>query len=181
MTSADDFSKRFATHLEDIADRRDRGALAALRRGLGKPPGTAPEMYPYVAPLLGANRFPSRERSAYLIASLFGSHPMSAHDGSTLTEALLRTKRSASYEKRVLRLLSSDSADLGDQLRHIVAFLRAENVLIDWAQLFYDIERWDHPDRWIQRRWAHAYWGMSNEHPETETGRESKSEQGGEL
>ena len=159
MTTTPDFADRFAAHLAQLAAREDRGALAALRRGLGKPPGTAAEMFPYVAPLLGREVYPSRERAAYLVASLFGSHPASAHGSQPFTEALARTERSESYERRIVRLLGSDAADIGDQLRHCVAFLRAQGVPVDWAQLQRDIEQWDHPERWVQRRWARAYWG----------------------
>jgi CRISPR system Cascade subunit CasB len=159
MTTTQDFADRFAGHLARLAAREDRGALAALRRGLGKPPGTAAEMFPYVAPLLGREPYPARERAAYLVASLFGSHPASAHGGQPFTDALARTDRSESYERRIVRLLGSDAEDIGDQLRHCVAFLRAQGVPVDWAQLLRDLENWDHPDRWVQRRWAKAYWG----------------------
>src|SRR5438094_304340 len=54
-------------------DRTDRAALAVLRRGLGRPPGAAPEMFRYVREL--ARVAPERENDAFLVASLFGWHP----------------------------------------------------------------------------------------------------------
>ena len=42
----------FLAYLRGLAKRDDRGALAALRHGLGQPPGTAAEMHPYVVQFL---------------------------------------------------------------------------------------------------------------------------------
>src|ERR687886_2267464 len=74
----------FIAHLERYVPRDppegstseggDRAALAALRRGLGKAVGDAPEMYPYVVPALG-DVDERQERPFYLIASLFALHP----------------------------------------------------------------------------------------------------------
>ena len=47
-------SNPYITYLLSL--KENRGALAALRRGLGRPPGTAPEMYPYVVPWLPEDR-----------------------------------------------------------------------------------------------------------------------------
>ena len=60
----------FIARLESLAKREDRAALAALRRGLGKPPGTVAEMAPYVEPA-----FDGAPDEAYIVASLFGLHP----------------------------------------------------------------------------------------------------------
>ena len=41
-------SERFVTFLQGLEESNDRGALAVLRRGLGRPPGEEPEMHKYV-------------------------------------------------------------------------------------------------------------------------------------
>jgi CRISPR system Cascade subunit CasB len=51
----------------------DRAALAALRRGLGQPPGAVPEMFQHVPELARIGE--EREREAFLVASLFAWHP----------------------------------------------------------------------------------------------------------
>jgi CRISPR type I-E-associated protein CasB/Cse2 len=66
-------SQPFITYLESL--REDRGALAALRRGLGQPPGTAREMYPYVVRWLPAEASAQREAAYFLVAALFAYHP----------------------------------------------------------------------------------------------------------
>ncbi len=35
----------FVNRLQELAEKQERGALAALRRGLGQPPGTVAEMF----------------------------------------------------------------------------------------------------------------------------------------
>ena len=56
----------FIDRLQELANNQERGALAALRRGLGQPPGTTPEMYRYVEPFLAQNRSLEQERPYYL-------------------------------------------------------------------------------------------------------------------
>jgi CRISPR system Cascade subunit CasB len=61
----------FIEVLVALYEQEDRAALAALRRGLGKPPGETMEMHPYVVPFTqGLKR--KQEDAYYLIAALFG-------------------------------------------------------------------------------------------------------------
>lgn len=151
--------------------RGDRAALAALRRGLGKEPGEAPEMFPVLLPLLPEDRlFPRDERVAYLVATLFAFHPetwpaASRHRwrsnlGASMRR-LARQTESNGPERRFIALLNSDEPDLPHHLRGIVGLLRAaeDPIWVDWSQLTRDLLRWTRPDREVQRRWAHAFWG----------------------
>ena len=73
--------------IHDLERLRDnRAALAALRSGLGKDPGTVIAMYPYVGPHLrpdggdGARLAPWDKiynDALFTVASLFGAHPFS--------------------------------------------------------------------------------------------------------
>src|ERR1035437_1147702 len=74
MSSTTAGEQNFAGYLARLAERDDRGALAALRRGLGKEPGEAPEMFPYVVPWLPRQASIWAEQAYYLVASLFGLH-----------------------------------------------------------------------------------------------------------
>src|SRR5690242_10106207 len=56
------------------AGAKNLGALAALRRGLGKSPGTVAEMYPYVVQYLPQQASRRVEDAYFLIASLFAWH-----------------------------------------------------------------------------------------------------------
>ncbi len=79
---------RFVRDLESLVRKTgdpDRAALAALRSGLGKPPGSAIGMYPIIGDhLRGAEDWETRltwedqayNDSLFVVASLFGLHPV---------------------------------------------------------------------------------------------------------
>lgn len=161
------------SHLHDLAGREDRGALAALRRGLGKQSGITPEMYPHVEPYLQGASMQETE-AAYLVASLFGSHPVVWHSsgdrprntslGWTLQQ--IRFRESSPKEedqgaaRRFLAILSCDQPELGTHLRHLISLLHSRHpaAQIDWERLYRDIRDWDDIDRKVQRRWAEDFW-----------------------
>jgi CRISPR system Cascade subunit CasB len=158
---------RFIASLEKLNLEEDRAALAALRRGLGKEPGTASEMYPIVVPRLPPSLSPQQESDYYLIAALFGSHPEPGGDGSLgAAFARLRSERdSESIDKRFVALLNCHADDLVAHLQQAVSLLKSGNVSVDWRQLLYDMQYWDHPARFEQRQWARDFW--TGQEPQT--------------
>jgi CRISPR system Cascade subunit CasB len=60
-------------------------------------------------------------------------------------------------------LLDADEDELPWRLRQIVSLTTASGIALDWPQLLKDLLGWDHPDRYVQRRWAREYWGASVE------------------
>lgn len=150
----------YVSFLESLRD--DRGALAALRRGLGQPPGTVPDMYRYVVRWLPADAPPWREAAYYQIASLYAYHPAGGGSGN-MGDHYARTRDpqgdDTAVERRFTALLAAHPADLDSYLRQAVGFLRSKEVAVNWHQLFSDIQAWGHPDRYVQQRWARAFWG----------------------
>jgi len=151
-------------YLQSLAAREERGALAALRRGLGQPPGAAPEMFRYVEPFLPQVRSAAQENAYYLIASLFALHPQTAASGNLGAHlAAVRTEGGDdALERRFTALLAAHPDDLPNYLRQAVAFLKSKDVPIHWNQLFWDIQHWDDPNHTVQKRWAAAFWGRTN-------------------
>jgi CRISPR system Cascade subunit CasB len=164
MNNPPDYVRRFVAHLRRLADNDDRAALAKLRRGLGKPPGTALETLAVVQPWLPQDVGPWAENACYLVASLFADHPQAGGAGNLGAAFALLTKKrdSESLEKRFLALLNADEADLPRHLRHAVSLLRSEGVAVDWACLIDDVQQWGHPQRFVQRRWARDFWASDN-------------------
>jgi CRISPR system Cascade subunit CasB len=145
--------------------QKNLAALAALRRGLGKRPGEAAEMFPYVVPFLPDH--PYGQDDYFLVASLFAAHqliwqhPTGPHEPTNLGASFrwLRSKvDSGSIEKRFVALLSAEHRDLPEHLRHAVSLLKAHEVPIDWEQLLRDLAWWESERRDVQQRWAIAYW-----------------------
>ncbi|NLX43893.1 MAG: type I-E CRISPR-associated protein Cse2/CasB [Chloroflexi bacterium] len=168
----------FVERLEDLANREDRGALAALRRGLGQPAGTVSAMYPWVVPWLPENCPPWTEATYYTVASLFALHPSSGRDAN-LGVSLRRAGGSdssaggdagegsggamASVERRLVALLAANSEDLPGLLRQAISLLRSKEIPVNWHQLFLDLQQWGAPSRRVQRTWAAGFWGRSAE------------------
>lgn len=174
VKSQDDKPERFVEHLEKLEASQDRSALAALRRSLGKSPGQAAEAHRHVL-WVGP---PSWEEPAYyLVAGLFALHPASwrKDEGDRqLTNfgasfAWLKSKTdSDSIEKRFVALLDCHEDDLAEHLRHAVSLLRSKEIPVDWAQLLRDLRNWNHEDRFVQRRWARAFWGGNQADQQTD-------------
>ncbi len=163
----------FISHLESL--REDRGALAALRRGLGQPPGTVADMYRYVVPWLPDDAPRWQEDAYYLVAALFAFHPAEGGMGN-LGDHFARPRDphgdNTAIERRFTALLAAHPDDLPYYLRQAVSFLRSKEVPVNWDQLLSDIMAWGHPDRYVQKSWARAFWGR----PAEET-KSSKSEE----
>lgn len=156
----------FIEHLQTLAKAEDRGALAALRRGLGQPPGSVAEMYRYIVPHLPKVR--EQENACYLIAPLFALHPKpggSGNLGASLRACDPDGKNSDALERRFTALLASHRDDLPGYLRQAVSFLKSKEIAIDWNQLFWDLQDWDEkrddPKHSVQKRWASAFWGRT--------------------
>ena len=155
----------FVTYLERLAD--DRGALAALRRGLGRPPGDDVGAYRYVIPWLpeGAPRW--QEAAYFSVAALFALHPKLGGSGNVgdLFAAARAMRLSAggddsAMERRFTALLNAHPDDLSAMLRQAISYLASQEIPIDWHQLLRDTLAWGHPDRYVQRAWARSYWGQ---------------------
>jgi CRISPR system Cascade subunit CasB len=159
----------FVEHLESLVAAEDRAALAALRRGLGKDPGTVAEMHRYVVPWLpaGCSRF--QEDAYYLVAALFAWHqgswrreegpPAAATNLGASFARLAESVESDSVERRFVAMLNCHRDDLPTHLRHAVGLLKSHEIPIDWGQLLGDIQNWGLESRGVQRSWARSFWG----------------------
>lgn len=158
--SVDDRVAHFVTTLQALHSEGDRATLAVLRRGMGKPPGTAPEMHRFVVPLLDPDAPPARDESYYLVASLFAWHPCSATDGSfgASMRALRSGTATGGAERHMNALLAADRDGLPEHLRHCVSLLKANDIGVDWAALLRHLTAWETPCGWVQRLWAQAFW-----------------------
>lgn len=159
--------ERFIGYLESLVKKQDRGALAHLRRGLGKPPGVAPEMHRYVVPFLPPAPSRRLEEAYYLLAALFafwhqGKDTVAPNPPPNLGASLAQMVTSDnedSLDRRVTTLLKSHPEDLPHHLRQTISLLKSKEVPVAWQQLLKDILNWDHPEGFVQRTWARAFWG----------------------
>jgi CRISPR system Cascade subunit CasB len=155
----------FVDYLESL--RENRGALAGLRRGLGRAPGEAREMYPYVVPWVALDAPRDREAAYYLIAALYAFHPMpggSGNMGAHFTRTFEPGGDRTAVERRFTGLLTAHHDDLPFHLRQAVGVLKSKDVPVDWRRLLADLLAWSHPDGYVQKQWARAFWGRAADH-----------------
>jgi CRISPR system Cascade subunit CasB len=151
--------------LHELKRKEDRAALAALRSGVGKAPGEAPRMFPFVSRFLpdGISVGP-RVQAVFITASLFAKHPDSGGSG-TLGHAL-RTATSKHGEEgvtsRLTAALDADPEDLSHHLTGLVSLCESAGVPINWNQFLWDVRDLlgDDEDRRNRTRlqWAKGFW-----------------------
>jgi CRISPR system Cascade subunit CasB len=157
--------KAFIAHLTKLArpEAGDRAALAALRRSLDEETASFAGAAPHVVRFLSADSSQKQERIAYLIGGLFALHSDIIEQNISFASVLKRisdARDSDSLELRFSAMLKTSAEDLPTHLRHAVSLARSEGQAIPWARLLHDLLRWDHPDGYIQRRWARDYWSQ---------------------
>lgn len=159
---------RFIKYLESLAKRQDRAALAHLRRGLGKPPKTAMEMYPYLGQFLSGDSDAKkinhwRENAVFIVAALFAYYPDAKPNVGNLGASLRQIKDdSDSIEKRFVALLNAEADELPDYLRQIIGLLKSKETAVNWQTLFEDVQFWSNDNHRVQNRWARSFWGSYN-------------------
>lgn len=158
---------------------RGRATLAAFRRGLGKAPGMAPEMHPFVERGLAPADGPLRSDASYVVASLYGLHPEIGDNAFGTALATIRYRESGDedpgVERRFIALLDAGREQLPDHLRHLISLIKSRSAApIDYAQLLDDLLDWDAGDRRVQKRWASQFW--RSRVPEAEASTEANDE-----
>ena len=150
---------RFVAYLLAFKASQDRGALAWLRRGLGRTLAETPEAARFVYPFFSDTESEQRylEDAYFRVATLFALHPENAATGNmgSHLRAAHRDTDDPGKERRMLQLLAAERGDLDDILRQAVTLLQAEQVAINWRQLLTDLIYWGDG---VKRAWARGYW-----------------------
>ncbi|MCF8305602.1 MAG: type I-E CRISPR-associated protein Cse2/CasB [Ignavibacteriales bacterium] len=147
--------EKFIEYLQSIKD--DKGALAALKRGVAYSPGEFPPQYVYIVPWIPPNDY---ELPYFLTASLFGTHPENTQDGNfgDAFRKLKQVKGSESIDLRFNAILQCRDEDLSYQLRNAVSLLASENIPVNYYELFYSLRHWGSTEKFVQKKWARGYW-----------------------
>jgi CRISPR system Cascade subunit CasB len=109
----------------------------------------------------------------YLVAGLWANHRSEVQNrpenlAIACGEFYLKNDRSQSIEKRFIGLLDADEGQLAHRLRQMVAMLKEYSV--DFDALREDLLNWNHPEKFVQIRWARAFYrSTTDSNNETET------------
>lgn len=161
----------FVQFLKSLSSKDDRAALASLRRGLGREPGTTPDVYRVVGSRT-ARLLEWEERWYHLIASLYALHPegteQDANMGAHFAQAVDPTSDNKdAVERRFTTLLNAHVDDLPFYLRQAISFLKAKEVHVNWCNLLVDVLFWDDEEMTVQRKWARQFWGRMADHEQS--------------
>ncbi len=148
----------------------DGADLAALRRGIGREPGSVPSMWRYYTKLDHEGRLTAPLRAEHVALTLYAAHqqslPSPAHrSGTGLGEAILALRRSDKFspdavDRRFNAAATAVSLDeAAYHLRGLVRQLRQVPQSLDYTRLLWDLVDWQHPEEIgrVRRRWGAQY------------------------
>jgi CRISPR system Cascade subunit CasB len=142
----------------DQLEKLNPGDRAKLKRNAGKTMSEARDALGLFYRLLPHGIQAHQESIYFLVATLF---PLADSGGSgNLGSELFRaqsSKNEKGLDRRMEVLLDADASQLSYRLRRAIAYLRSCRVPVNWYQLLEDLLQWNHPDRYIQQRWARSY------------------------
>lgn len=150
--------------------RDEKGRLAVLRRNAGEPLAGAHGIS-WIYGLL--NRFkPLDDESMFLTATLLafdrpfleGRGVFTGSFGRTMAALVKPDETGKSLERRFAILLDADfdpregTGELPFRLRQTVKLVLSKDGRVDWPRLFADLRQWNHPDKYVQKRWAKDFY-----------------------
>ena len=159
--------QRAATVLQQIhnAIERDSGVKATLKRTLTGEPRHQRAAYPIILCSLSDTEADYQLEQWLWVTGFLAYYPQDINSESRLTfgdsARQLKTEGSSEGpERRFRSLLETPLEDLRSPLTAMVRLMRSskKKVAISYPQLLVDLNRWEHPDQYIQDKWARAFW-----------------------
>lgn len=154
---------RLITYLKNLAKPpKNNAALANLRRGLGKPPKTVMEMFPYLGQFLSSDTKTQHENAVFIVAALFAFYDDAPENIGNLGASIRKIKdESGTIEKRFVALLNANEEELPQYLRQMIGLLKSKDkVAVNWNQLLFDVRNWNNENLKdsVQYSWAKEFW-----------------------
>jgi CRISPR system Cascade subunit CasB len=143
----------------------DNGAKATFKRALSGEERHIRNTYSMVLPYLEGIH--ERQQEIWIfVASLSVYYPQTIREkqqnfGSSC-RGLANNTQSEGADRRFRALLDTALEDIQSPLTALVRQIKTKEVRIDYPKLLADLCQWDHPDQYIQDRWARTFWGASN-------------------
>lgn len=160
---------------------KSKAMLAKLRRGIGKKPGSIPELWGIVMDgfpdeLMGRGDEASfAEQAVYTVLTLFALHQQGkewcvSEENMVLGVAVRNLSnqdkdRESAIRRRFNAAATADSlVEFSHHLRGLVQIMKARNIKLDYPTLAYDLYRFQLPTQResVRMRWGRDYYRMSN-------------------
>lgn len=161
----------FIEWLEEL-NEKDTKVRAVLRRSLAFDPGNFAQAYPYVEPFVKDADNIWRREVFYLVAGLWASHwregrvgvPVSI--GKACFARYIADDKSPSVERRFITMLDSDTGQLPNRLRQMIALLKEQPI--DFAAMLNDLLYWNGDRKITQNNWARDFYRNMQKETSTE-------------
>jgi CRISPR system Cascade subunit CasB len=146
------------TQFVDRLARLEAGERARLKRNAGSTLAEARNALSLFYRVVPPNVPAYQHETYFLLATLYplADAAKTGSFGNALRLAQ-QEQNNAGLDRRMEHILDADEAQLPFRLRQAVRYLYAQRVGVDWTRLLHDLLRWNHPERYIQRRWAADY------------------------
>jgi len=165
-----EYESRF---LQSVSDRvkNDNGAKAAFKRALSGEPEHIRKVYSFVLPYVGNTSEWEQEQIWIPVACLSVYYPSTQKIGNFghSCRGLATATNSEGADRRFRALLDLALTDIQSPLIALIRQMASKKIAINYPQLLADLRQWEHPNQYIQDRWARAFWGApSGSSDETE-------------
>lgn len=159
--------------------------LAALRRGIGREPGSVPAMWQYYTTLTEDGALSKSLRAEHLALTLFAVHQQSQRqpihrEGVGLGSAMLALRRDQgsspeAVDRRFAAAATATSlSEIAHHLRGLLTQVRGLTPQpgLDYSQLFRDLWLWQSPERItrVRRKWGAQYFVWTPESSDQDAG-----------
>lgn len=153
--------------LQSVSDRikNDNGAKADFKRALSGEPEHTRKIYPFVLPYFGNISEWEQEHIWIPVVCLLVYYPQPIQEAEKQRNfgyscrGLATENNSEGTDRRFRALLDLTLTDIRLPLTALVRQMKSKGIAIDYPQLLADLRRWEHPNQYIQDRWARAFWG----------------------
>lgn len=155
-----------------------RAALAKLRRGAGKAPGSVPEIWDMTIGALTENAGEFKETAVHIALTLFAMHrqgtEVSGQNNGTLGAAVSRLKNGDNNDAVTRRFNSAVTSDtvveLSVHTRSLVQLLKSKGIDMDYPKFAEELYFWQFESKKeeICLKWGRDYWRLKNKEKQEE-------------
>ena len=179
-----DMAERFVGRLEELS----RGDLAILKRNAGCTLAESRNALQLFYRILPRQLHGSRDEELFfLVATLYANNRRGMSGSIGKTMKMMKNGRegsdkSKSIDRRLKMLLDSrferidgfkpGGGEMAYRLRQTVKLADSKEVGIEWPRLIVDLTGWDHPAKYVQKRWAKDFYAETVPMGEEEKGEE---------
>jgi CRISPR system Cascade subunit CasB len=159
--------ERETKFLQDIQDRikNDNGAKATLKRALSGHDRHVLRTYPFLLPYLeGISEW---QQDIWIFGACLSTYhdqeqPPAPRNFAQSCLDLHNSSESKGPERRFRALLDTDLVDIQSPITALVRQIKSKKdkkISVYYPQMITDLCFWNHPDQFVQDRWARAFWG----------------------